>query len=95
METFITTALNLQMAFGEMVIFPKLILSIRGHGSSFHLLVSTPVSLGYFINYSDYRCLNQCSIAVKRHHDHGKSYKGKPLIGAGLQFQRLSSLLSW
>jgi hypothetical protein len=32
-------------------------------------------------------------IAVKRHHDHGNSYKGKYLIGAGLQFQRFSLLL--
>jgi hypothetical protein len=24
---------------------------------------------------------------VKRHHDHGNSYKGKHLIGAGLQFR--------
>jgi hypothetical protein len=28
------------------------------------------------------------SISVKRHHDKGNSYKGKLLIGAGLQFQR-------
>jgi hypothetical protein len=26
-------------------------------------------------------------IAVKRHHDHGSSNKGKYLIGAGLQFR--------
>ena len=30
-------------------------------------------------------------IAVKRHHDHGNSYKGNHLIGAGLQFQRLET----
>ena len=30
------------------------------------------------------------SIAVKRHHDQGNSYKGKHLIGAGLQVQRFS-----
>ena len=29
------------------------------------------------------------SIAVKRHHEHGNSYKGKHLIGAGLQFRGL------
>jgi hypothetical protein len=29
--------------------------------------------------------LSQCSIAVKRHHDQGNSYKRKHLIGAGLQ----------
>ena len=34
-------------------------------------------------------------IAVKRPHDHGNSYKGKHFIGAGLQFQRSRSLLSW
>ena len=27
--------------------------------------------------------------AVKRHHDHSSSYKGKYLIGAGLQFRGL------
>ena len=30
------------------------------------------------------------SIAVKRHYDHGNSYKGKQLVGTGLQFQRFS-----
>ena len=35
-------------------------------------------------------------IAVKKHHDHGNSYKEKHLIGvAHLQFQRFSSLSSW
>jgi hypothetical protein len=29
------------------------------------------------------------SIAVKRHHDHCNSYKGKHFIGAGLQFRGL------
>ena len=32
---------------------------------------------------------------MKRHHDQGNSYKGKHLIGAGLQFQRFSPLSSW
>ena len=40
------------------------------------------------------RHINDCilvrvSIAVKRHHDHGNSYKRKHLIGAGLQFRGL------
>jgi hypothetical protein len=39
--------------------------------------------------------VSQCSIAVKRRHDHDKSSKGKNLIGAGLQFQRFSPLSSW
>jgi hypothetical protein len=30
--------------------------------------------------------------AVNRYHDHGKSYKGQHLIGAGLQVQRFSPL---
>jgi hypothetical protein len=30
-------------------------------------------------------CLSLGFIAVKRHHDQGKSYIGKHLIGAGLQ----------
>ncbi|EDL18459.1 mCG1033067, partial [Mus musculus] len=39
--------------------------------------------------------LCHCSFAVRRHHDHCTSYKGKHLIGAALQFQRFSPLLSW
>lgn len=38
-------------------------------------------------------CLS--SIAVKRQHYHGNSYKGKLLTGAGLSFQRLILWLSW
>jgi hypothetical protein len=30
-----------------------------------------------------------------KHHDHGNTYKGKHLIGAGLEFQRFSALSSW
>ena len=33
--------------------------------------------------------LVRASIAVKRRHDHGNSYKGKHFIGAGLQFRGL------
>jgi hypothetical protein len=33
--------------------------------------------------------LVRVSIALKRHHDHGNSYKGKHLIGAGLRFRGL------
>jgi hypothetical protein len=29
-------------------------------------------------------------MTMKKHHDQGNSYKGKHLIGAGLQFQRFS-----
>ena len=39
--------------------------------------------------------LVRVSIAVKRHHDQGNSYKGQHLIGAGLHFQTCSPLLSW
>jgi hypothetical protein len=39
-------------------------------------------------------CL-RVSIAMKRHHDQDNSYKGKHLIGAGLQFQGYSPLSSW
>ena len=35
------------------------------------------------------------SIAVKRHHDQGNSYKAKHFIGAGLQVQKFSPLSSW
>ena len=41
-----------------------------------------------------YTVLVRVSIAVKRHHDQGNSYKRKHLIGAGLEFQRFSPLLS-
>ena len=40
-------------------------------------------------------CLSQSSIAVKRHRDHGNSYKGKHVIGTGVWFQRCSPLLAW
>jgi hypothetical protein len=39
--------------------------------------------------------LARVSIAVKRHHDQGKSYKGQRLIGAGLLVQRFRPLSSW
>jgi hypothetical protein len=39
--------------------------------------------------------LVRVSVAVKRHRDHSNSYKGKHLIGTGLQVQRFSSLSSW
>jgi hypothetical protein len=39
--------------------------------------------------------LVRVSIAVKRQQDLGNSYKGKLLIGAGLQVQRFSPLQSW
>ena len=32
---------------------------------------------------------------TKQKHDYGNSYKGKHLIGAGLQFQKFSPLSSW
>ena len=32
---------------------------------------------------------------MKRHHDHGNSYKGKYLPGAGLQVQIFSPISSW
>jgi hypothetical protein len=39
-------------------------------------------------------CLSPSFIAVKRHHDHGNSYKGKHFTGAGFQFQRFNPLSS-
>ena len=35
------------------------------------------------------QCVSQCPFAVKRHHDHGNSYKRKRLAGTGLQFRGL------
>lgn len=40
-------------------------------------------------------CLRQCCITRKQHPQHSDSSKEKHLIGAGLQFQRTSSLSSW
>lgn len=40
------------------------------------------------------QCLNRCSIAMKRHDDHGNSYKNKEITW-DLEFQRVSPLLSW
>ena len=37
--------------------------------------------------------LVRVSIAVKRHHDQGNSYKGQHLIGAGFQVQRFSPII--
>lgn len=34
-------------------------------------------------------------VAMKRYHDQGKSYQSKHLVGADLQFQRLSPPSSW
>jgi len=34
-------------------------------------------------------------ITVKRHHDHHNSYKGKYLVGDGLEFQRFRTLFPW
>lgn len=39
-------------------------------------------------------CTSHCSVAMKRHHDQGSSYKRKNLLWAGLQFQRVSPLSS-
>lgn len=40
-------------------------------------------------------CPGQCSVAVKRHHDHGNSYKRQHLVRAGLDFHGFGSLSSW
>ena len=46
----------------------------------------------YYIVIKNAKSMNgvllRTSIAVKKCHDHGNSYKGKHFIGAGLQFQR-------
>jgi hypothetical protein len=39
--------------------------------------------------------LVRVSIAVKRHHDQGRIYKGQYLIGTALYFQRFHPLSSW
>ena len=48
-----------------------------------------------FICTIEFSVLVRVSIAVKRHHDQGNSYKGKHLIAASLQVQRFSPLSSW
>lgn len=45
--------------------------------------------------YYIYLCLSHCSTPAKRLYDYSNSYKGKRLIGAGLQFQRFHALSSW
>jgi hypothetical protein len=35
------------------------------------------------------------SIAIRRQHDQGNSYKGQHLVGVDLQVQRFSPLSSW
>ena len=54
------------------------------------LLTESPLKL-YCMHFitSPMARLNQSSIAVNRHHDHGNFYKGKHLIGAGLQVQSI------
>lgn len=43
---------------------------------------------------AEHKYFNQCSLAEKRHYEHGNSYD-KFLIGACLQFQKFSKLSSW
>ena len=60
-------------------------ISIRSRSLSCGLLTKFLVmGMGYLLQLVT--VLVTVSIAVKRHHDIGNSYKGKPLIGAGLQF---------
>lgn len=40
-------------------------------------------------------CLSQCSIIMKKHPEPRNSSKGKHLLGAGLQFQKLNPWSSW
>lgn len=40
-------------------------------------------------------CFSQCFIAVKRHHDHGNSYKREYLIGTCIHSQRFNLFSSW
>jgi len=41
---------------------------------------------------AEHVCFSEGFIAVKRHHDHGNSYKGKHFIEAGLQIQRFNPI---
>lgn len=64
--------------------------------SSFLGLVLVTILLGFpRYSFPFMYCLSWCCVAVKRHHDHGNSYKGKHLIGACIQFQKFSLLSSW
>lgn len=56
--------------------------STWGHSSAD---LFSPTSLSTFLHGLCFRV----SVAVKRYHDHGNSYKGKHLIRAGLQFRGL------
>ena len=55
------------------------------------LMLFSQVYTQLFLIYS---VLVRVSIALKRHHDQGNSYKGQHLIGADLQVQRFSPLTS-
>ena len=47
-------------------------------------------------NKQEYVCLGYCSIAVRRHHDQGNSYKGKFNRGCLTVLEgQVSTLLSW
>jgi len=61
-----------------------------------HICKSTHVNPGAYV-YVGQRTivLVRVSFAMKRHHDQGNFYKGKHLIGAGLQFQKFSPESSW
>ena len=53
-------ALNLQIAFGRIAIFPMLILPIHEHGRSFHFLRSSLISFLrdlQFLSYRSFTCL--------------------------------------
>lgn len=41
------------------------------------------------VSFSQTFCLSQCSIALKRHHDHVNLYRSKAFIDACLQFRGL------
>jgi hypothetical protein len=49
----------------------------------------------YKRNNPNRHCCLKVSVTVKRHQDCGNYYKGKYLIGAGLQVQKFCPLLSW
>jgi hypothetical protein len=60
-----------------------------------YIITSFKMDVSHGRNFRKTDCLSQHSIAVKRHHDHSNSPKGKHLTGTCSQFQRFSPLLSW
>ena len=78
----------------ECVLCNVLNVLINKHGLTFQNKMVLPIPTIPSALLIPTSVLIKISITLRKHHDHSKSYKGKHLIGAGLQFQRFSPLSS-